>query len=269
MSRRDRFRAALCLLLPVVAVGCGLSAYEERLRRADERNRHLARLDEQLDPFWNHAAYGLWMRPPKGFTAVPAPQPPKDPGAEPPPDRRQQFQGTPLDLPGIIQAWDATLPLAGGGTGPYRLYVLGNHERFIAADRFGKASDFFRDLEASLQTLYGVELPPGDSGRGDERNVKYRQLIPASEQFALQKLFQAVNFAPGAPRHAVPFNAWLFEYSNGTVQSAVLMLTPPTPAPSVRQTLTSALETLQVSPTPPRGAPGGTTTPAPGGRTNF
>ncbi len=269
MTGSPRLLATACCLLPLWLSGCGVSAYEDRLRRTNERNHYLARLDEHLDPYWSHAAYGLWLRPPKGFITLPAPAPPKEEGASPPPDRRQEFQGTPLDLPGVIHAWDGVLPLAGGGTGPYRLYVLGNHERFLAADRYGKPADFYGALEASLQTLYGVELPPGDTGRGDENNVKYRQTIPPAEQYNLPKLFQGVNFASANPRRAVPFHAWLYEHTSGQVQCAVLLLTPPNPSPAVRQSLLLALETLRVSPQPPRAQPGGGTTSTPGRAPQF
>ncbi len=257
------------MLLAAVLVGCGVSAYEERLARTDQRNRHLARQDAILDAYWNHPGFGLWMRPPKGLVGVPAPVKPRD--GELPPDQRQEYLGTALDLPGIIHAWDANLPTAGGERGPYRLYLLGNHSRFGRSQEAGRSSDpkqFFNDLEIALQTLFGVTLPEGDRGRGDENNSKYRVQIPTSEQYAVPKAFQAVNFVP-MQSGELPFHAWLFEHTAGQVQFAVLMLTPPNPATDVRQSLTMALETLQVSPQSPGIQARGTTGGAPGaGRTS-
>jgi len=268
MSQLPRPRPILLTaLLAVAAAGCGLSTYEERLRRTNERNQYLARLDDLLAPYWNHPQYGIWLRPPKGFVPMAAPARPKDPEDEPPPDRRQEFQGTALDIPGVIQAWEALLPVAGGGTGPYRLYVLGNHERFLAADRYGKPAEFVQGLEQSLGGLFAVELPPGDGGRGDQDNVKYRQMIPSTEQFVVPKLFQAVNYVN--PRGDTAFRAQLFEHASGQVQVAVLLLTPPTPAVAPRQTLLTALETLQASSTPPRGQPGGAVVPGGAVGPNF
>lgn len=238
-------------------VGCGLSTYEERLQRTDERNRYFHRLDESLDNYWNQPAYQIWLRPPKAMYGVPAPQPPKD-GGELPPDARQEFQGVALDLPGIIHAWDGTMSVAGGGTGPCRLYLLGNYERFVSSGegRSNDPKDFVRDLEAVLQNLYGVVLPPGDSGRADQNNVRYRVQIPTTERFAVPKTFQAVTFV--APQEgAVPFQAWLYEHTAGPIQFAVLMLTPPAPSTEAAQGLRLALETLRVSSEKPRLQPGG------------
>ena len=198
---------------------------------------------------------------------VPAPPPPKE-DEEPAPDQRQEFEGVPLALPGIIHAWDGSLPAAGGGTGKYRIYVLGNHERYIAADLFGKPLEFHHELEVSLQTLFGVELPVGDTGRGDRDNEKFRQMVPHSEQFTLQKTFTAINFAPRGD--SPPFKAWLFEYTQEKIQFALLVLTPSAPSPAVRQTILTSLETLQVSPQTPRGRPGGAPSSAqPAGPVNF
>jgi hypothetical protein len=251
MTMNPYRRTIVLGLLAAGLAGCGLSAYEERLAKTDQRNRYFAKLDSTLDPFWNHPGYQLWIRPPKSLRSIPAPVKPKD--GEMPPDARQEFQGVPLDLPGVIQAWDGTLPTAGGGTGPYRLYLLGNHSRFLRNDEAGRSSDpkqFFADLEAMLQNLFGVTLPEGDQGRGDQNNAKYRLSIPTSEQFVIPKPFQAINFVPPTPEQT-PFHAWLFEYTTGQIQFAVLMLTPPNPTTDVRQALTTALETLQVSPQAP------------------
>lgn len=258
-------RGVALVALVVQLAGCGLSAYEERLAKTDQRNRYWAKLDAALDPYWSQAAYGLWLRAPKGMRSIPAPVKPKG-SEELPPDLRQEFQGVPLDLPGIIQCWEGLLPTAGGGTGPYRLYVLGNHSRFARSDdptQSTEPKEFLKDLEIVLQNLYGVTLPPGDSGRGDQNNVKFRQQIPTNDQFVLPKTFQVVNFVPETAGQQ-PFHAWLYEHTTEQVQVALLMLTPEASSNEVRQTLTTALETIQVSPVAPSlqaGTPGG----APGG----
>jgi hypothetical protein len=259
MSDRPTWR--LSLLAAVLGlVGCGLSTYEERVDRTNRRNQYFARLDSTLDAYWNHPAYGLWLRPPDGMYGVPAPVKPRD--GEPPPDPRQEFLGVPLDLPGVIQAWEGPLPTAGGGSGTYRLYLLGNHGRFARSEEAGRSSDpkqFFNDLESTLQTLFGVTLPAGDQGRSDQNNVKYRLQIPRAEEFALPKAFQAVDFVP-AQENEAPFRAWLLEHTTGQIQFAALMLTPPNPSNDARQALLLSLETLRVSPQAPglqAAAPGG------------
>jgi hypothetical protein len=254
-------------LLVLGLAGCGLSTYEERLEKTAQRNRYFAKLDQSLDSYWNHAGYGLWLRPPKGFVGIPAPVKPRE--GELPPDLRQEFQGVPLDLPGIIHAWGGNLPTTAGGTEPCRLYLLGNHSRFTRSEEGGRSSDpkqFFADLELVLQNLFGVTLPDGDQARGDQNNAKYRLLIPASEQFAVPKPFLAVNFVP-PPEQSLPFHAWLYEHTAGQIQLAVLVLTPPQGSAEGRQTVATSLETLQVSPQVPglqAGAPGGGVRPGTG-----
>ena len=250
-----------CLVVAIAIggmAGCGLSTYEERLQRTDQRNRYFAKLDGTLDPYWSQQAYGLWLRPPQGMYGVPAPAKPED-GEEPPPDLRQEFIGVPLDLPGIIQAWDGTLPTAGGGEGAYRLYLLGNHSRYTRSETAGESNDpkdYFRDLEVVLQNLFGVELPTGDAGRADENNVKYRLQIPSTEQFVVPKAYTAVNFVP-LEEGRQPFHGWLFQYTAGQIQFAALMLTPPNPSNDVRQSLLTSMETLRVASQTPGISAGG------------
>lgn len=255
---------ALCLTVAALA-GCGVSAYEERLAKTDQRNRYFARLDAALDPYWNQISWGIWLRPPKGLLSVPPPALAKE-GEDEPPDLRQEFQGVPLDLPGIIQVWDGSLPTAGGTAGPYRLFLLGNHSRFTKRDGAEGSNDpktYFYDLEVVLQNLYGVTLPNGDGGRGDANNERFRQSIPTTEEFVIPKNWVLVNFVP-LQEGQQPFNAWLFEYTAGPVQFAALMLTPPNASNDVRQTLLTSLETLQIAAQPPSYQTG-TVGPAPGG----
>lgn len=251
--------AALC--------GCGGATYEERLAKTEQRNRYLTKQDATLDRYWNQQLWGIWLRPPKGMVEVPAP--PRAPeGEDPPPDLRMEFQGVPLDLPGVIQVWDGTLPTAGGQTGTYRLYVLGNHSRYTRQNAEAESVDpktYLFDLETVLQGLYQLELPNGDTGRGDKNNERYRQSIPAVEEFAVQKPFVAVTFVP-LQEGLQPFNAWLYEHTTGSIQMAVLMLVPPNASNEVRQTLLSSLETLQVSSQTPGRA---MTTPGAGGTSTF
>lgn len=254
----------LCLcvfLLPALSAGCGLNAYEERLARTDERNAYYAHLDEVLQPvYWNHPQFDLWLRPPAGLASMPEPQPPKAAEGEeppdPPPDPRLEYRGVPLDLPGLIHAWEGNLPVAGGGSAPYRLYLLGNHSRFISSSDRGdsKPQDYINDLEIVLQNLFQQTLPPGDRGRSDEPNVKFRAQIPSSERFVVPKPFAGVNFVPleGTFPEGQEFRGWLYEYTNGPVQTALLMLTPSSPSLDVRDAFQTSLETLRVSPQPPR-----------------
>jgi hypothetical protein len=240
--------AALCLGLLLSLTGCGSSTYEERLAKTDQRNRHIARLNAALDGYWKQELWGIWLRPPKGLVNVPAPLPAKE-GEEEAPDPRLEFQGVPLDIPGIIQVWDGTLPATGGAGSPYRIYLLGNHSRYANRGGEGASNDpktYFYDLEIVLQSFYGVTLPDGDRGRGDQNNERYRQQIPNSEQFAVPKPFVLVNFVP-QQEGAQPFNALLMEHTAGQVQFALLALLPPNATNEARQNLLTSVETLQIS----------------------
>jgi hypothetical protein len=259
----NRTAASLLLLAAACGVlgGCGSGTYGERLKATNERNAYFARLDATLAPYATPREFGnydIWLRPPQGLRGLFPPAQPKD-GSEPPPDPRLEFQGVPLDLPGLITAWEGTLPIAGGGAGTYRLYLLGNHSRFLSGDSLGKPADYFKDLESALSSLFLVTLPDGNTGRGDRPNEKFALQIPASGTYTLPKPYTGVNFTADQDVR-LPFQGWLYEHSAGPMQVAVLMLTPPTPSNDVRQALLTSLETLQVGVQPPRAAP------APSGR---
>jgi hypothetical protein len=250
------------LLWIALLAGCGASAYEDRLARTDERNRYLAKLDEDLGPYWNHAGYQIWLRPPIGMVEIAAPQKPKSENGEEvemPPDLRQEFGGVPLNLPGVIQTWEGNVP--GAAASKYRVYVLGNHSRFISSseDTSNEPKNYFGDLENVLGGFYGVTLTPGDSGSAANNNEKFRIQIPATERFAVPRTFAGVHYVPAAEGQ-VPFNAWLYEHSHGEMQCAVLMLAPPDSPPALRVALLTSLETIRVSNQKPRvqaGAAGG------------
>lgn len=267
--------------------GCGSSTYSERLALADARNGYFANLNATLEPYSQPremSGFDVWIRPQKGLRFMPAPSAKAADATDAPPDPRREFEGVPLDLPGLIGAWDGNLSVAGGGTGHYRLYVLGNHSRFLGseADQGANPADFLNDLEVALSILFEVMLPPGDKHRGDQPNQKFTlQVPPEGAQFAKSEKFNGINFVGSAERDpALPFQAWLYERTGGPVQVAVLMLTPPSTTNDVRQALLTSLESLEFSTQPPRfvprsggqsGAAGGAAPAAPGGapaRTN-
>ncbi len=258
-------RWGLLLLLLCGLAGCGSRTYEERLRRTNQRNAHYARLDAELAGYWKDPLFQIALRPPQDMIGMPPPKEPEEiegveataEEPEPPPDLRYEFLGTPLDLPGLIYAGEGQLLVVGGEKGPYRLYVLGNHSRFLGDDDAGaEPGDYLDDLEIVLQNLFQVQLPPGDQGSASADNVKYVQKIPTSDQFDIPKRFTGVNFVPEEGK--LPFRAWLFEFTpaNSSVQFAALMLTPPNPSNEVRKRLVTSLETLMISPQPPRVVPG-------------
>ncbi len=274
-TRLTRWLACGVLLMG----GCGSQTYEARLEATKQRNAYLSRLDAELQPY-AQAGFNVWIRPPKEMVHVPPPVPPKEEGAEMPPDVRQSWHGVDLTLPGgsILAAWDGQLPTAGGDRAPYRILLLGNHSRFLgrdSAEETGDPGQFFTDLELRLQNLFGVTLPPGDGGRGDRPNEKYRVRLPNSDRFAVPKTYFAVNFqsetTDSSETTGLPFQAWLYEHNAQRIQVAVLILAPLNPSNDVRQRLLTSLETLQVSPDVPSAAPraGGTSAPSMAPRLDF
>ena len=156
MTIEQTTRLVILTVVLVCLPGCGSGTYEERLARTDQRNRYFNKLDTSLDGYWNQPAWGIWVRPPKGMVNVAAPPKAKE-DEEQAPDLRMEFQGVPLDLPGVIQVWDGVMPTSGGGTGTYRLYLLGNHSRFARAEseafRFFSFSCILEDMALCARLL--------------------------------------------------------------------------------------------------------------------
>jgi len=278
------FRIAL-LVLTIPLIGCGSSTYNDRLLRTDARNKYFARLDRLLaGRAWqsgmtpNQPSAGLagvTMRIPEGFLPVSEPQtipPPKGQEGEEPqvvihPDWRN-YRETELTFPGVLGQWQGTFT-SGGNDGVYQLYVIGNHERFRPSGDSspGEPGELMADVELSLEQLFQVDVPEGDTGQEGTNNQRYRKSIPAKEEFTSIRTYSVIEFVH--PTAELPFRAMMYELSNQQMHSAVILFAPLDLSPEVREKLLAALETFSVGPTPPainpmeRGAGSGPVGPGP------
>jgi hypothetical protein len=244
--------------------GCGVQAYEAQLNNANELFAYQTRLDQSLARTpWDAAGYGVSMRVPHGYTAIPAPAPvavkegaegEAAEEAEAPVDLRQPtYLGVP-EIEGLIGAWKATVPSTDGSNAVVFLYIFGNHSRMLnnsAQPGEGQARDEYLDhLESVLQTQLGVTIEQ-KGGSANQPNTKFQESIPRDEKFVRRKEFDVVRLVPsdGALQELqLPkLEAYLYEHRAGGIQVAVLLVTPTSVRENPENALRVALETLSVS----------------------
>lgn len=259
--------------------GCGVHAYEERLNNANELFDYQNRLDQVLakTPWAAPGGYGISMRIPLGYAAIPAPAPSAPPAEgepEPPPPvdlRQPTYLGVP-EIEGLIGAWKAVVPTRDNQQAQVFLYVFGNHDRILHAipgEQSLPSNEYLKDLESVLQMQLGVTLGTAGSS-ANQVNVKLRDTIPRVERFVKQKEFQTARLVPTPDALAqlqIPesaaFECYLYEHQAGPCQVALLLVAPVSVRDNPEAALRTALETLTVSDQPPRrqsgsrGAPSG------------
>jgi hypothetical protein len=266
-------RGWLLLACGLWLAGCGVQAYEQQLNNANELFAYQNRLDQYLTKApWDAPGFGVSMRIPHGYGMIPAPAPvavkageegetAEEPEA--PIDLRQPtYLGVP-EIEGLIGAWKAAAPSTDGSNAVVFLYVFGNHARMLsntAEAAEGQAVDeYLGHLEAVLQTQLGVTIEEG--GSANQPNQKYHESIPRDEKFVRRKEFDVVRLVPsdGALEELqLPkLEAYLYEYKAGSVQVAILLVTPTSVRDNPDNALRVALETLSVSDKAPERRPDG------------
>ncbi len=121
-----RRHLGLAVLALVSALGCGAQTYEQRLAETARYFEYRERVDTALDSRpWQSS--GIELRPPKGFSELPAP-------AEGEPDQRQpEFISKPL--PGLLGAWKTELqvdiPNSDTPTKPAWMFACSNHRLWL------------------------------------------------------------------------------------------------------------------------------------------
>lgn len=266
MHRRPAARIVAALGLLAICAGCGVQAYEQRLADSNELFIYRNRLDAHLNSATWAAPndFGVGMRPPKQFAVIPPPAPPEinengELVGEVEPDLRQPTYLGIQDMPGLIEAWRAELPTS-EGTAVAFLYVLGNHQRFLdRAANDGEGADpavFLLDLESLLGSTLGVPIGETASSGAAQDNVKYTETIPRTERFAVPKEFTGISILPPEdvtqPLGLPPLRVQLYEHHAGPVQLAFVMVYPVSVRENPADSLRIALETLTVTPEPPR-----------------
>lgn len=259
-----RFVAALGLL--AACAGCGVQAYEKQLADSNELFIYRNRLDAHLNSATWAAPndFGVGMRPPKQFAVIPPPAPPEinengELVGEVEPDLRQPTYLGIQDMPGLIEAWRADLPTSEGAAVAF-LYVLGNHQRFLdRAANDGEGADpatFLLDLESLLGSTLGVPIGETAGSGAAQDNVKYTEMIPRTERFAVPREFTGISILPPEdvlqPLGLPPLRVQMYEHHAGPVQLAFVMVYPVSVRENPADSLRIALETLTVTPEPPR-----------------
>jgi hypothetical protein len=254
-------RWLLLLLGCVWLAGCGVQAYEAQLNNANELFTYQNRLDQYLtrQP-WEAPGYGVSMRIPLGYGMIPAPAPvaPKEgedgeevEEPEPPVDLRQPtYLGVP-EIEGLIGAWKAAVPSTDGSTAVVFLYVFGNHERMLSGSEGGLPPDeYLNHLEAVLQTQLGLTIEQ-EGGSASQTNAKFHESIPREEKFVRIKQFDVVRLIPSdgslEELQLPKLEAYLYEHQAGSMQVAILLVTPTSVRDDPDKALRVALETLSVS----------------------
>lgn len=263
-TRTTRRLWPLWCLLTLSTVGCGLATYEQRLEDTNDYFAYLNKLKAHLtdSPWVDQNGYGIEIRMPRGFALDQQQLLPPE-GAEPESEEVVLVPTPPVylgvqEMEGLIAAWKASLRTGGGGAADAYLYVLGNHERFLVrAANDGEGADpaeFLNDLDFMLQDLFQVTLPEGESDDVAADNVRFSESIPRIEKYAVPKEFRGVSFLPPpeSTAGALGMKAQLFVHESGPVQVAFLMVYPINVESNPVESLTLALETLNVSSEPPQ-----------------
>lgn len=245
----------LCLLL-ISITGCGQATYEERLKASAEFYEYMQQIEANLaSPIWERNDQGIKMRLPLPFRA-PMQGPERltddDGNIYFGPDPRQ-LEALGLELPGIIEAWQAELPGESGEGIDSRIYVLSNHSRFKLVDGavVDEPMEFLTDVENILSQLFDVSIPEGISDRpADHLRYAYTTPTPgsAAAKYTSPKKFTVIRFVTDVPINGQAVQASLYEHQSGDIQAAVLVVGPRSFSSQFRQRLELALQTLAVSP---------------------
>lgn len=259
-------------LLSLTIWSCGAATYEERLGQTAELFDYLHTVDSNLAaPAWDRRDLGMAMRVPKPFDR-PLPGPERTVNEE-----GEEFFGPDLrhpdvlgiDLPGLEEAWQASLDDESGEQQEGRFYILTNHQRArMQSDGGPPAAEFLQDLEQLLMNAFRVTIPDGEAPQPGD-NLRSRYIVPARgsvhAKFNAPKDYQIIRFVPDGSVGGRPLQGLLFARTSGNVQVAILLLAPPSLSRSFRQNLDLALQTLQISAQAPSAAPGPGGQPRPSG----
>ncbi len=250
-------RFSIISFLAMTMLGCGYAKYEERLQASAEFYEYMENIDRNLaSPIWERSDLGIKLRLPLPFRApMPKPEVLQDEEGNTyyGPDSRHPQDSLGIELPGIVEAWQAFLPGESGEQVDSRIYVLTNHSRFILVDGAlaEEPMNFMDDLEAELATVFDVIIPDGESNQPGD-NVRYGMTVPPqgspNSKFIDPKRYSVVRFLATDPENGPPFQAVLYEHFAGDIQAAVLVIGPKAFTSQFRQRVDLALQTFSVRP---------------------
>lgn len=254
----DKSCGKICILslAMILCSACGQAKYEERLQATAEFYEYMGAVEANLSsPIWERADLGMKMRLPIPFR-VPMPGPELLTDAEgnqyfgPDPRQPDVLGG---DLPGIVEAWQATLPGESGEPVDSRIYVLTNHSRFRLVDGaiIEEPMEFLADLEAQLSAVFGVFVADEEANQVAD-NMRFALTVPAprsvSAKYITPKQYTAIRFVSEEPVNGQQIQAMLYSQQAGDIQAAVLILGPRSFSSQFRQRIDLALQTFSVTP---------------------
>jgi hypothetical protein len=183
---------------------------------------------------------------------MPAPTPPKDPDKDAPPARDpRQPTFAQLDLPGIQGAWRASLNLAANqGRAAGFLYVLSNYKLIADGEPKEKEADFNRDVVETIAKAVNQPAPDLDKVsivQHPKRGV---------EAYVVPLKYKVVN--PGLPIvfEDKEYRIQIYSYAQAKPPSqiSIVLVAPQDVSPSekLEQAMDLCLETLVITPPPPR-----------------
>jgi len=130
MAMQTLLHLTILSCLAAVVAGCGSQTYEERLAESQKYFEYRQTVDSILEKqWWQAGEFGLQFRPPKGFVEIPGPMTDEDPDT-----RQPNFLTRPL--PGLIGAWEATVPVDMEGSDIHEqrawIFICTNHQDMLA-----------------------------------------------------------------------------------------------------------------------------------------
>ena len=257
--------AAFLVLSIILCMGCGHAAYEERLSQTIDFYTYLNEINQKLaSPAWQRTDVGMAMRVPLPFRAPMAgPEVVTDDEGNQyfgPDPRQPDVLGS--DLPGIVEGFQAPIPVQSGETVNALFFVLSNHERYLMESEGSPSpQDFLPDLETALMYSFGVSIPDGESTQPIE-NMRYRKFYPErnadNAKYILPKDYTVIEYVPTELVGGRSLQGWLFERREGDIQAAVLVVIPKDVPRNFRSNVELALQTWEVDGRKPTGTPGAT-----------
>jgi len=231
-------------------VGCGAETYERRLEETRKYFEYLQNVNQALTPApWTE--FGIELRVPKQFELIPPPSgatdaqghpQPVPPGSDP---RQPRFLN--LELPGLLAAWRATVPVdteSGTRDLPAYLYLCSNHFLWLQKENDPDVDplSFDVDFGRRLAPLVGVSPPTADY---DWQWTEER--IPKPGSYVPSKLFDTITFE--VTIRGVKYDLSLFRHQAQDIHVILMYLVPQDVAPQVRlsRAIEYSLHTLMVS----------------------
>lgn len=233
--------------------GCFEDVYEQRLSTANKYFEHQEVLDANLGPAW--FGNGIQFRLPVEFELIQPPQPPaegeaKEAVAASQIDRRQP-DFIPMELPGLVGSWKATVSVDGQSTSAYA-FLMTNQEMLAippGPDR-PNPSEFTNNTLDDLARAAKLTLSTESWS-----NVSF----PANGGFVTPVSYQSADVDSSREVAGKKMRYKIYRHQSGDVQVIILFVIPSSASGPIIDKIPYSLESLLVQ----GGSGGGGSSPAP------